>query len=139
MARECADRVLGVRDVAYVRARFVARPGGDYHFLRVWRRLSGPAAIAVLRIAATTMRWLDFIGPRSALTATTAAVRTAAARAGASRVEMWASPAVASALAQTGAASADSGAFLALARASVCPDDTLATSGWWMGGDTDFL
>ncbi|MBZ0092095.1 MAG: hypothetical protein K8F27_07735, partial [Sulfuricellaceae bacterium] len=61
-----------------------------------------------------------------------------AARAGMVELTAWASPAAAEELG-TGAMVAESGASLAVARASAFVVDEVATARWWwLGGDTDF-
>ena len=139
MQRDMPNRVLGVRNAAYLRARYINRPGITHHFIHVARRGYGPAAVAVARPAGTTLRWLDFIGPRSALGATAAALQRLAARLGLEQVETWASSAAQVDLLASGAEVAGTAAYFALAPVSVCPDETLGSSGWWLAGDTDFL
>jgi hypothetical protein len=139
MQRNMSNRVLGVRNAAYLRARYINRPGITHHFIHVARRGYGPAAVAVARPAGTTLRWLDFIGPRSALAATAAALQGLAARLGLEQVETWASSAAQVDLLASGAEVAETAAYFALALVSVCPDETLGNKGWWLAGDTDFL
>jgi hypothetical protein len=138
-AAENCSGVLGVRDSAYLRARYMNRPGITHHLIHVARRGYGPAAVAVARPAGTTLRWLDFIGPRSALAATAAALQRLAARLGLEQVETWASSAAQVDMLASGAEVAGTAAHFALAPVSVCPDETLGSRGWWLAGDTDFL
>ena len=139
LQRAMPDRVLGVRDAAHLRARFVARPGVAYRFFQVSRRGFGPGAVAVLRADGETLRWLDFIGPLNAFAVTAQAIQGVAADWGLLRVETWAAGAASDALRTAGGRLSGEAARFALARPSHCPDETLATAGWWLAGDTDFL
>lgn len=138
MAKERRLEVIGLRDAAHWRTRFAARPATPYLFLAL-RRPFGSPALVILRQEGEIVRWLDFAGPRAALPAAVAAARRFAAAAGASRVEAWASRAAFDELTGCEAQEAGPAAHYAVALASSCPIDTLAQSGWWLAGDTDFL
>ncbi len=140
MEQEGEKHILGMRNATHVRARFVARPGMRHRFLLISRRWFGPCAVVIVRDEGNSvLRWLDFVGPRAALPAAAAAVRRVAAEVGVAEVETWASAAAQADLLATGAQPAGTASHLALAQASCCPDDSLASKGWWLSGDTDFL
>lgn len=140
MARDMGDCVLGVRDMDYLRWRFLDRPDRQYRLflLRRWP-MGGAAAVAVMRFAESGAELLDVIGSRKTFGMVIQAATDEAARAGMAELTAWASPAAAAALG-TGAMMTESGASLAVARASALTADKVATARWWwLGGDTDFL
>lgn len=138
MAQDFSNEIIGVRDAHYVTSRFVRRPNVRYRFLRVRRRWWRTSALLVLREAANELLWLDFIGPRSALPASVAAVRQFTLACGKASATLWASPAASPFFTRCGAQAAGRIAEIALIYTSACPDDTLSQRGWWLGGDTDF-
>lgn len=140
MVRDMGGCVLGVRDADYLRWRFIDRPDRQYRLfcLRRWPT-GGTAAIVVMRFAEGGVELLDVIGARKTFKMAIQAAIAEASRAGAAVLTAWASPAAAAALG-TGAVVAESGASLAVARASALTADELAKAQWWwLGGDTDFL
>lgn len=140
MARDMGDYVLGVRDVDYLRWRFIDRPDRQYRlfWLRRWPT-GGTAAIVVMRFVEGGAELLDVIGTRKTFKMAIQAAIAEAARAGAAELTAWASSAAATVLG-TGAVVAESGASLAVARASALRvDEVTAAHWWWTGGDTDFL
>lgn len=142
MQASLADHPLGVRDAAYLRWRYAARPARSYLLFalrRAWSRT--PVGIVVLRRENTErMMWLDWIGPRDHMATAAAAARCCAAQAGAQVLSAWASPAVAAALDGTGITANVVAARLGIPSASLLSTDEIAaTRWWWMAGDTDFL
>ncbi len=84
-------RVAVVRDAAWLGRRYFGRPGVEYVYL-VASQWGRPAALAVARVAGTTVYWVDLIWDgRSgrALTALDAAIGELARSRGAATVEMW--------------------------------------------------
>lgn len=141
MAKDLQDHVLGVRDSAYIRWRFLARPAHPYQLFALRRRLSGRMqALVVMRIFEGKAELLDVIGPRSALRPALRAAINEAARAGAATLTAWASPALAVLMQGSGAQATPSGASLAIIKESIFSEAEIkAARWWWMGGDTDFL
>ena len=141
MAKDFQDHVLGVRDSAYIRWRFLARPEHPYQLFALRRRLTGRMqALVVMRITEGKAELLDFVGPRSALLPALRAAIKEAARAGAATLTAWASPVLAELMHGTGAQATPSGASLAIIKESICSEAQIkAARWWWMGGDTDFL
>lgn len=141
MAADQANHVLGARDADHLRARYLQRPGADYRFFRLQRRLSRQTvALVVLRMGPGGAEWLDFIGPRAALPLAVRAAKAVAARAGAATLVAWASPLASETLLATGAERTGTAAHFAVARASEISEAGLTSARWWwLGGDTDFL
>ena len=141
MAAVMGNAVIGTRPSRYVRWRFIDRPDHRYRLFRLrrrWSRRSG--GIAVLRIEAGSAQWLDWIGPPQAMPLAARALAAEAGRAGVPALTAWASPAVAEALAGSGATNSGTAAWLAVAKCSDRTPEAIATARWWlMGGDTDFL
>jgi hypothetical protein len=135
---------LGQRDAAYLRWRYVQRPGGTpprYRFFSLRRRWSRRAGgMAVLSVQGPQAMWLDWVGPVRHLALAQSACRWQAQRLGATSLTLWASPLLAQQLANTGLASSSVTAWLGIPRAStIAPADFPGMNWWLMGGDTDFL
>jgi hypothetical protein len=141
MALDLSDHVLGVRDAEYLHQRFFSRPDREYQIfcLRHWP-FGGVAGVAVMRFEPGRAELLDLIGVRPALAAVVRAAVAEAARAGATTLTAWASPAVLDALKVTEPHVDGLAAYLAVAKASDLTAEAVAAAPWWwMGGDTDFL
>ena len=135
---------LGWRDAAWLRWRYLQRPGPAPLFLalrRPWlRQVLGLAVLAPQPGEPGTLQWLDWVGPPRALELACAACRQEAARQGARHLTAWASPAVAGRLAGSGLAASSEVARIGMPRAALLSADEVAELDWWfMGGDTDFL
>lgn len=141
MAGDLRDHVLGMRDSGYVRWRFVSRPDRQYRLYALRRRLNGRMmALAVMRFAEGGAELLDVVGPRSVFRHVVRAALSEAARAGATCLTAWASPALVELAGDTGAAAVPSGASLAISKGSDLSAEEITAARWWlMGGDTDFL
>lgn len=139
MQRDFGSLILGQRDPAYLGARFQRRPGVEHRYLVVRRHWSRQFAVAVWRVAEETVRWLDYVGPRSFLPAVAALLRQRAHALGVTTVETWASPRARADLLATGAVESGPAARFAVAQRSDCADGALTEAGWWLAGDTDFL
>lgn len=141
MAKDFSEHVLGVRDSANLRKRFVERPDRTYRFFRLHRWLPGStAAVAVLRLAPGEAELLDVIAPRDLFPLVTRAAATEAARTGAACLSAWGSPAASEVFQGCGASVVGVAAHLAASIATALPSAKInAASWWWMGGDTDFL
>jgi len=138
MRGDFADWVVGVRDVDYLRWRFLERPDRPYRLfcLRYW--WGGVAAIVVMHMTPDGAELLDIVGARHVMARAVQAAVNETARSGGSELTAWASPAAATALG-AGARRAESGAALAIAKASrLTADEVASARWWWLGGDTDF-
>lgn len=135
--------VVGERDAAYVRWRYVLRPAHDHVFLqlrRPWQRR--PVGIAVLaRVSAgQPAHWLDWLGPPALLVQACAMCRTETTHMGAAGMTAWASQSVLQMLSNTGIESQTEVAHIGVPTTSAVAADLVAELDWWfMGGDTDFL
>jgi len=140
MSLDMRDCVLGVRDANYLRWRYIDRPDRQYRLFALQRwPWGGTAAIIVMHFEKDKVQLLDIIGTRKVFKVAIQAAVNEAARAGATALTAWASSAVVTMLG-SGAEVTESGASLAVARASTLTEDEVAKAQWWMmGGDTDFL
>ncbi len=150
MRARTGDLILGQRDGAYLRWRYIDRPtppntpateGPRYRFFelrRIWSR--APLGVAVLDLRSESAHWLDWIGPVHWLPVACRACRLEAARAGATGLTAWASRAVAQALESSDIVRREPCAGLAVSTASNLGAQSAVGLNWWlMGGDTDFL
>ena len=144
------ELLLGQRDAAYLRWRFVNRPPSGnavasvtprYRFFELHRPCSvHSSGVAVLDLRTRSAHWLDWIGPIGLIPLASTACRLQAAQAGATDLTTWASAAVAQCLANTGIAQREVCATLGLPCASdLAPAEAAGLPWWLMGGDTDFL
>ncbi len=141
--------MLGQRDAAYLRWRYLARPGAAgalaevpprYRFFALRQRFGSSTGVAVLDLRSAVAHWLDWVGPIKLMALASRACRIEAGRAGASELTAWASAAVAQQLAISGMARREVCAGLGVSAASVPSARDQAALPWWlMGGDTDFL
>jgi len=150
MQAQAGDLTLGQRDAAFLRWRYVDRPDAPgtpagapprYRFFELRHPWSATAAgVAVLDLRSTSAHWLDWVGPVELMPLASRASRLEAARAGATELTAWASPAVAQQLASTGIERREVCAWLGIPAASDLKPEALPGLRWWlMGGDTDFL
>jgi hypothetical protein len=135
------DLVLGQRDAAYVRWRYPQRPGQHYQAIALRRWWSAePVGVAIVDLDAAPARWLDWIGPPALLPTALRACLAHAHRGGATRLSLWATPAVRESLADSGVLHTATTAWLGVARRSLIAPEELSGLRWWLlGGDTDFL
>jgi len=141
MADDLRGHVLGSRDSAYLRWRFLARPDRQYRLFALRRRFTVEMeALAVMRFAEGGAELLDVVGPRGVFPHAVRAAVGEAARAGAKILTAWASPALVELALATGAVAVPSGASLAISTGSDLTAVEITQARWWlMGGDTDFL
>lgn len=142
MSQDMGEYVLGLRNMDYLRWRFLERPDRQYQLFCLRRRLTGRTeAVAVMRFSGDQAELLDVVGPRKAFGVVLQAAADYAAQNGAMALTAWASSAVAEVIGASGTATIlETGASLAIALASeFSSDDCARARWWWMGGDTDFL
>lgn len=150
MQSQAPHLLLGQRDAAYVRWRYVERPMAcsqrpdlivRYHFFELRRPwASSGAGVAVLDLSSASAHWLDWIGPAALMPLAATACRLEAGRAGSAGVMAWASPDVARQLADSGIDRREVCAGLGISAASDKSLQGTPELRWWlMGGDTDFL
>lgn len=90
MAASFASQIIGVRDGAWLRHRYLAHPVLRYELLLVrsrWTRR--PLGVVVLRVHEQHLEVLDLVAPPAAWPALVAVARSRAVRAGSSRVDLW--------------------------------------------------
>ena len=150
MLAQSPDLTLAQRDAAYLRWRYADRPNAAgapaaapvrYRFFKLRRAWSSkPVGVAVLDLRASSAHWLDWVGPPELMLLACQACRLEAARAGATELTAWASPAVARMLERSGIVQRETCAWLGIPAASDLRPQELPGLHWWlMGGDTDFL
>jgi len=138
MQADFGDCVLGVRDADYLRWRFLERPDRQYRLFCLRHWWGGTAAIVVMHLALDEAELLDVVGARQVMPVAVRAAVNEAARSGGSELTAWASPAAAAVLGAE-AQRAESGATLAIAKASrLTAEEVASARWWWLGGDTDF-
>lgn len=90
MATALPGRIVGIRDAAWVRHRYLRHPRFRYQLLllrsRWWRR---PLGVAVVRAHEGHLEWVDAIGDPAHWPALLQAVRRCAAQLGLPRVDAW--------------------------------------------------
>jgi hypothetical protein len=90
MAQALVDQVVGVRDAAWLRYRYLQRPGLSYRLLylrRGWTRR--PVGVVVLRLHEQHAEVLDLVADPADFAALIVVARGEAARAGLQRVDCW--------------------------------------------------
>lgn len=90
MATAFAGQVIGVRDAAWLRQRYLAHPAVHYDVLLLRRRWTRrPVGIVVLRVQQQHLEVMDLVAPPSAWPELVAMARARAAAAGLARVDLW--------------------------------------------------
>ena len=142
MRQSLPHALLGERTPAYVRWRFGARPHTRCDFWalkRPWPSRALGLAVLSQPPAGQPCRWLDWIGPASALPLAAPLVWRAVQRTGVRQMSTWASAEVAYWLAPQ-AHGQRPAAPIGVPVRSVLPASHNADLPWWfMAGDTDFL
>ncbi|HSW04849.1 GNAT family N-acetyltransferase [Aquabacterium sp.] len=90
MAAAFSGQLIGVRDAAWLRHRYLAHPSLNYDVLLLRRRWTRrPVGVLVLRTHERHLDVLDLVAPPSAWPALIAIARQRAAAAGLERVDLW--------------------------------------------------
>lgn len=143
MRAQTQTMLIGERNAAYVRWRYVHRPAHEHMFLqlrRPWQR--NPVGVAVIArvVAGQPAHWLDWLGAPDMLPQACAMCRAESASMGATGMTAWASQAVFEQLSNTGIASQSEVAHIGVPTISAVAQELVLNLDWWfMGGDTDFL
>jgi len=141
MASRFQASVLGVRDWAYVRGRFLDHPINRYECLLVRQRFSRrPKGVVVLRDQGDDgLELLDLIGDPDEFEDLVRAARRRAAQLGRSRVFMWLTEGHAPRLAASNARIKPLGLMVPANVWTAGPSVAELTRRWWLtGGDADF-
>jgi len=135
------DSVLGVRDTAFLRARYAEHPSHSYEWLGLRQRLSRQLlALAVLRRHADgRLEILDLLGPRERLKAMVQAVRVHAQRSAMPLVSLWLTRSHLGVLQDTQAQVNSLEVKVPTNAWTPDPRGPVVDQRWWLtGGDTDF-
>ena len=140
MAEALSRQIVGVRDFAYLRRRYLEHPTIRYRVYLVTKRLGGqPFGLVVVRELDGELELLDLIAPPERLAALVHSVRRLAFGLGKPKVYTWITAQHAARLA--GSAGTVSPAHIiipALAWPQATPPAEIDGHWWLMGGDTDF-
>jgi lipopolysaccharide transport system ATP-binding protein len=140
MADELRHVVLGVRDSAYIRRRFLEHPAAKYLVLLVRRRLGGqPRGVLVLRDHGQSgIELIDVVAPPDALMALVAVARRVAGRLGRPKVFAWMTPRAADSFKASGPTLQRAGIPVPTIVWKTAPDLEKLRGHWWLlGGDAD--
>lgn len=140
MAAALTKAIVGVRDAAYLRYRYLDHPEHHYRLFIARRRLGGrPLGAFVLRaIAGGGCELLDLVAPPATAPALLAHARRAAATEGCDRLWCWASENMLPYL-RSGATVRDLDVAIPANIWTPAPDVATLSGRWWLtGGDTDF-
>ena len=136
-----ADSVLGVRDAAFLRARYAEHPNHTHEWLLLRHRLSRQVlALAVLRRHADgRLEILDLLGARERLTSLVQAVRLHAQRTQAPLVSLWLTRSHLNVLEGSAPQVQALGVKVPTNAWTPDPEGPVVDQRWWLtGGDTDF-
>jgi len=140
MAEALHHAVIGVRDSAYVRRRFLEHPTAKYLVLLVRRRFGGqPRGLLVLRDHGQRgIELIDVVAHPDALQALVAVARRIAARLGRPQVFAWMSPRAAESFKASGPTLQPAGIPVPTIVWKKAPDLQKLRGHWWLlGGDAD--
>ena len=133
--------VLGVRDAAFLRARYAEHPSHTHEWLGLRQRLSRQLqALAVLRRHADgRLEILDLLGPRARLATLVQAVRVHAQRSAAPLVSLWLTRSHVGVLQDTQPQIHTLEVKVPTNAWTPDPQGPVVDQRWWLtGGDTDF-
>jgi len=136
MAADLGDAVVGVRDAAWLRHRYLEHPTASYLPLLATQRFSAaPLGIVVLRDKSEALELVDLVAPMANIPLLVDAARRVAQRLGNKRLTAWIS-ASHSRLFETPQMARQA---INIAIANTGTADTGLDDRWWlMAGDTDF-
>lgn len=140
MARALRHRIVGLRDFARIRRRYLEHPTLDYRLSLVRRRFTGlPYGLVVTKEEGDDLVFVDAVARPERMAALVRVVRAEAHATGRPRVRAWVSaPDVPLFAPETGAVSTTEIVVPAAAIEGAIPADRLADRWWLMVGDTDF-
>ena len=141
MKRSLQASIVGVRDWAFVRSRYLEHPLQPYSVLLVRRRLSGAAVgVVVLRDRqAQGLELVDFVAPPERFHDLLDVARRFAVKLGRSEVFAWITASHADLLAEKGSRQSSLDLIIPANIWSPGPAAEEIRGHWWlMAGDTDF-
>lgn len=141
MRPDMADRILVIRDAAYLSYRYQANPQFRYELVAIRRRLTGtPLALVVLRREDQACRLLDYVGALREIPRALAHTRRLVGLWGLPRLTAWTTADDAPIFAATEAAVNATDVCVPCNAWSESPAVEEIRGRWWlMMGDTDFL
>ncbi|GAB6041080.1 GNAT family N-acetyltransferase [Endothiovibrio diazotrophicus] len=139
MRRDLSEAIVGVRDAAQLRYRYVSHPDHDYTLWLVSGRLTGrPLGIVVLRRVGESMELLDLVAPLARMPLLVFHARRLAAEAGAQDLFCWITAPFAERLGP-GGTQEEIDVYVPANVWSAGPPPEVAEGRWWLtSGDTDF-
>lgn len=141
MAADLPQAIIGVRDAAWLRQRYLAHPHHPYQLWLVYRTAGPqPMGIAVVKPEGPRFELLDVVGPLAALGDVLRMVRSEVARQGGSELYCWISEPYSAHFVATGGSASDPDVHIPcnLWGDNNPAPETLRNRWWLMGGDTDF-
>ena len=140
MAAALSRHIVGVRDFAYLRRRYLEHPALTYHVFLATRRLGGaPFGVLVARELDAELELVDFVAPPERLPALVKIARRLAFKLGKPKLWTWITAPHAAALAgEAGAVSPTGVVIPALTWPQATPPAEIDGRWWLTPGDTDF-
>ena len=141
MEEGLSHAIVGVRDWAFIRHRFVEHPDKTYRYLLLRLGLTRRiVALVVLSIQDDSCHLRDYVGHPRHLTPTIALMRGYAAKHGLRRVKTWITSGFVHAFPAEGRADNSLDLFVPHSTCTFGPTLAEINGHWWlMAGDTDFL
>lgn len=143
MATDFKESIIGVRDAAYIRHRYLEHPSWHYEILLTTDRLSGrPWGLLVLRSHPDGLELIDLVAPRVRFATLIAIALRVANRTGKDRLFAWSSEAGSELLIQASASPPEIKPLDIWVPANIStpgPSPASLAGHWWLtGGDVDF-
>lgn len=141
MRKDFADRLLVVRDPAYLTYRYLNHPLFHYELIAVKQRVTGiPIALVVLKIENDVCRLMDFVGPLAEIPRALAYARRWVGSRGLSRLTGWITDRDVDRFVVSGATPTVTDVCVPCNAWSEGPPPEQIRDRWWLTmGDTEFL
>lgn len=140
MARDLGADIVGVRDAAYLRHRYVAHPSHHYALYWVGPRWGAPAACAVVRAQGDTFELMDVVAPVAYMAPAIEALQRQLPAMGGRLLKIWLTKGQMRHLPEAMAADAVPLQFRIMANPRSSGGNGMRFAGrWWLtSGDTDY-
>lgn len=140
MAHDLADRLVGIRDAAYLRRRYLEHPAHRYEMRLLRQRLTRrPLGLVVLRHDQGHSLLMDLVGPLDQLPRLLDCARAFTRAAGNPEMKAWCSSAFADVFRTPGARQERLPITVPTNISAPGPDPASLRDQWWLSaGDTDF-
>lgn len=141
MRQDLADRIVVIRDPAYLTYRYFNHPLYRYVLLAIKQRLTGnPIGLVVLRPEQDTCRFIDFVGPVAEIPRALAHARRWVGKNGLTRLTGWITTRDADRFTAAGVSVHATGICVPCNTWSESPPPEQIRNRWWLTmGDTEFL